>query len=152
MAKATTTTSTHSAFRGMSSGDLTAVRYMSDSGEVKQVRGKVHGFGTDDLGDFVIFRVYNPETGKNNKGAVVRADRVQAALDAERAAKPARGTATDKQIDYALALLGRTSDVEWANSDRGGTRKPTRDELLTWSKFQVSNLIDDLRWDAGDIL
>jgi hypothetical protein len=135
-------TSSHPAFYGISAGDCTGISYVRN-GETCVAAGKVRSFSNE--GD----RLAIDRTGGLGP-IVLRADEVQAAIDVKRAAD--RPKPSEKQVNYALILINRLGWVGWHNSDYGHLPIPTKDDLGSWSPFQMRNLIDDLRTELGELI
>ena len=60
---------------------------------------------------------------------------------------PTARAPTDRQLNYAMRLLGRVRGADWFDTDMGdsGIPKPTRHELSTWNSRDVSALISELK-------
>ena len=55
--------------------------------------------------------------------------------------KASNGKATDRQVRYAMRLLGRLGARGWHDTDMGSTPMPTESEVYTMGSREISDII-----------
>jgi len=134
---------------GHDKGDLCSIDALRADGTRRTHAGKVLGWTASNK--IVI------ETLENEDGALVRKKRgidpedAKRAWDADRIAEAAERRAnapkaTDAQVQYAEDLLVRVGTWGWRHTSLGHTPIPTVDELRAMTKYEISDLIDTLKF------